>query len=25
LPLEGADVRGLHIRPFPAMESMTFD
>ncbi len=25
LPPEGADVRGLHIRPFPAMESMTFD
>ncbi len=25
LPTEGADVRGLHIRPFPAMESMTFD
>jgi len=23
LPPEGADVRGLHIRPFPAMESMT--
>jgi L-ascorbate metabolism protein UlaG (beta-lactamase superfamily) len=25
LPPEGAEVRGLHIRPFPAMESMTFD
>jgi L-ascorbate metabolism protein UlaG (beta-lactamase superfamily) len=25
LPSEGANVRGLHIRPFPAMESMTFD
>jgi len=25
LPAEGADVRELHIRPFPAMESMTFD
>jgi L-ascorbate metabolism protein UlaG (beta-lactamase superfamily) len=25
LPPEGADVRGLHIRSFPAMESMTFD
>ena len=25
LPPEGADVRGLHIRAFPAMESMTFD
>ena len=25
LPPEGADVRGLYIRPFPAMESMTFD
>ena len=25
LPAEGAHVRGLHIRPFPAMESMTFD
>jgi L-ascorbate metabolism protein UlaG (beta-lactamase superfamily) len=25
LPPEGANVRGLHIRPFPAMESMTFD
>jgi L-ascorbate metabolism protein UlaG (beta-lactamase superfamily) len=25
LPPEGADVRELHIRPFPAMESMTFD
>ena len=25
LPPEGADVRGVHIRPFPAMESMTFD
>ena len=25
LPPEGADVRGMHIRPFPAMESMTFD
>ena len=25
LPREGAEVRGLHIRPFPAMESMTFD
>ena len=25
LPPEGADMRGLHIRPFPAMESMTFD
>jgi len=25
LPPEGAEVRGLHIRPFPAMESVTFD
>ena len=25
LPPEGADVQGLPIRPFPAMESMTFD
>ena len=25
LPPEGTEVRGLHIRPFPAMESMTFD
>lgn len=25
LPPEGRDVLGLHIRPFPAMESMTFD
>jgi L-ascorbate metabolism protein UlaG (beta-lactamase superfamily) len=25
LPPEGAEVRGLPIRPFPAMESMTFD
>jgi L-ascorbate metabolism protein UlaG (beta-lactamase superfamily) len=25
LPPEGADIGGLHIRPFPAMESMTFD
>jgi L-ascorbate metabolism protein UlaG (beta-lactamase superfamily) len=25
LPPEGAEVRGLHVRPFPAMESMTFD
>ncbi len=25
LPPEGTDVGGLHIRPFPAMESMTFD
>ena len=25
LPPEGTDVRGLRIRPFPAMESMTFD
>ena len=25
LPPEGAEVRGLHIRPFPAMESMTID
>ena len=25
LPPEGAEVRGLHIRPFPAMESMTSD
>ena len=25
LPPEGAEVRGLHIRSFPAMESMTFD
>jgi L-ascorbate metabolism protein UlaG (beta-lactamase superfamily) len=25
LPPEGAEVRGLYIRPFPAMESMTFD
>jgi L-ascorbate metabolism protein UlaG (beta-lactamase superfamily) len=25
LPPEGAHVRGLHVRPFPAMESMTFD
>ncbi len=25
LPPEGAEVRGLHIRPFLAMESMTFD
>jgi L-ascorbate metabolism protein UlaG (beta-lactamase superfamily) len=25
LPPEGAEGRGLHIRPFPAMESMTFD
>ena len=25
LPPEGADVQGLHIRPFPAMESMMFD
>ncbi len=25
LPPEGAEVRGLHIRAFPAMESMTFD
>ncbi len=25
LPPEGAEVGGLHIRPFPAMESMTFD
>ena len=25
LPPEGANVRGLHIRPFPAMESVTFD
>lgn len=25
LPPEGKEVLGLHIRPFPAMESMTFD
>jgi L-ascorbate metabolism protein UlaG (beta-lactamase superfamily) len=25
LPPEGAEARGLHVRPFPAMESMTFD
>lgn len=25
LPPEGADVKGVRIRPFPAMESMTFD
>ncbi len=25
LPPEGATVRGLHVRPFPAMESTTFD
>src|ERR671916_3079946 len=25
LPLEGEDVLGVRIRPFPAMESMTFD
>ena len=25
LPPEGAEARGLHIRPFPAMESTTFD
>lgn len=25
LPPEGADVRGLQVRPFPAMESTTFD
>ena len=25
LPPEGAGARGLHVRPFPAMESMTFD
>ena len=25
LPPEGAEVRGLHVRPVPAMESMTFD
>jgi L-ascorbate metabolism protein UlaG (beta-lactamase superfamily) len=25
LPPEGAEARGLHFRPFPAMESMTFD
>jgi L-ascorbate metabolism protein UlaG (beta-lactamase superfamily) len=25
LPPEGSEVRGMHVRPFPAMESMTFD
>jgi L-ascorbate metabolism protein UlaG (beta-lactamase superfamily) len=25
LPPEGAEARGLHVRTFPAMESMTFD
>ena len=25
LPPEGSEVLGLHVRPFPAMESMTFD
>jgi L-ascorbate metabolism protein UlaG (beta-lactamase superfamily) len=25
LPPEGAPVKGVHIRPFPAMESLTFD
>ena len=25
LPPEDAEARGLHVRPFPAMESMTFD
>jgi L-ascorbate metabolism protein UlaG (beta-lactamase superfamily) len=25
LPPEGTTVRGLHVRPFPAMESLTFD
>ena len=25
LPPEGREVLGLHVRPFPAMESMTFD
>lgn len=25
LPPEGKEVLGLHVRPFPAMESMTFD
>ena len=25
LPLEGAAIRGLHIRPFPAMENLNFD
>lgn len=25
LPAEGEEILGLHIRPFPAMESMTFD
>jgi len=25
LPPEGTDVKGVHIRPFPAMESLTFD
>ena len=25
LPPEGAEAQGLHVRPFPAMESMTFD
>ncbi len=25
LPPEGTTVKGLHIRPFPAMESLTFD
>src|SRR3712207_983230 len=25
LPSQGMNIRGLHIRPFPAMESLTFD
>jgi hypothetical protein len=25
LPPEGTTVKGIHIRPFPAMESLTFD
>lgn len=25
LPPEGSEVRGIYVRPFPAMESMTFD